>query len=73
MVGSKVSSKISVIGSMLSKVDKLGGGVVLTFLKAKKLLCWKVFSCKGYNANIDTCNAIPNGWMGLDIGPEIYK
>ena len=35
--GSKVSSKISVIESMLSKVDKLvlGGGMVFTFLKAR--------------------------------------
>jgi phosphoglycerate kinase len=33
--GSKVSSKISVIEAMLSKVDKLilGGGMVFTFLK----------------------------------------
>lgn len=35
--GSKVSSKISVIEAMLSKVDKLilGGGMVFTFLKAR--------------------------------------
>jgi phosphoglycerate kinase len=35
--GSKVSSKISVIESMLAKVDKLilGGGMVFTFLKAR--------------------------------------
>jgi len=35
--GSKVSTKISVIESMLSKVDKLvlGGGMVFTFLKAR--------------------------------------
>eukprot|EP01037_Dinobryon_pediforme_P022299 gene22299-23410_t len=35
--GSKVSSKISVIESMLHKVDKLvlGGGMVFTFLKAR--------------------------------------
>lgn len=35
--GSKVSSKISVIESMLNKVDKLvlGGGMVFTFLKAR--------------------------------------
>jgi phosphoglycerate kinase len=35
--GSKVSSKISVIESMLSKVNKLilGGGMVFTFLKAR--------------------------------------
>ena len=37
--GSKVSSKISVIEAMLSKVDKLvlGGGMVFTFLKARGL------------------------------------
>merc|ERR1711871_1609153 len=37
--GSKVSSKISVIESMLAKVDKLvlGGGMVFTFLKARGL------------------------------------
>ena len=35
--GSKVSSKISVIESMLAKVDKLvlGGGMVFTFLKVQ--------------------------------------
>jgi len=37
--GSKVSSKIGVIESMLAKVDKLiiGGGMVFTFLKARGL------------------------------------
>jgi phosphoglycerate kinase len=37
--GSKVSSKISVIEAMLSRVDKLvlGGGMVFTFLKARGL------------------------------------
>ncbi|CAM9809752.1 unnamed protein product, partial [Hapterophycus canaliculatus] len=37
--GSKVSSKIGVIDSMLSKVDRLviGGGMVFTFLKARGL------------------------------------
>lgn len=37
--GSKVSSKIGVIDSLLQKVDKLiiGGGMVFTFLKAKGL------------------------------------
>ena len=36
--GSKVSSKISVIEAMLSKVDKLvlGGGMVFTFLKVRR-------------------------------------
>ncbi|CAN0370109.1 unnamed protein product, partial [Scytosiphon promiscuus] len=37
--GSKVSSKIGVIDSMLNKVDRLviGGGMVFTFLKARGL------------------------------------
>ncbi|CAN0469006.1 unnamed protein product, partial [Discosporangium mesarthrocarpum] len=37
--GSKVSSKIGVIDSLLKKVDKLviGGGMVFTFLKAQGL------------------------------------
>ena len=46
MVGSKVSSKISVIGSMLSKVDKLDGGMVFTFLKAKKYYAGKSLVAK---------------------------
>ena len=37
--GSKVSTKITVIESLLNKVDKLiiGGGMVFTFLKARGL------------------------------------
>merc|ERR1712173_469224 len=37
--GSKVSSKIGVIESLMEKVDKIviGGGMVFTFLKAKGL------------------------------------
>lgn len=104
--GSKVSSKISVIESMLAKVNKLilGGGMVFTFLKArgvnvgaslveddqlelaKKLE--KIAAEKGVelflatdvvvadkfapDANTQTVdvNAIPEGWMGLDIGPK---
>jgi phosphoglycerate kinase len=104
--GSKVSSKISVIESMLSKVDKLvlGGGMVFTFLKAKgynvgnslveddqielaqkleilaKEKNVELFLAKDIvvadkfasdaNTQIVNINAIPNGWMGLDIGPE---
>lgn len=104
--GSKVSSKISVIESMLAKVNKLvlGGGMVFTFLKArgidvgaslveddqlelaKKLE--KIAAEKGVelflatdvvvadkfapdaNTQVVDVNAIPAGWMGLDIGPK---
>jgi phosphoglycerate kinase len=107
--GSKVSSKISVIESMLSKVDKLvlGGGMVFTFLKARgvnvgkslvendqlelaqrleKLAAQK--GVKLYLASdvvvadkfapdaatqVVDINAIPDGWMGLDIGPKTIE
>lgn len=104
--GSKVSSKISVIESMLNKVDKLvlGGGMVFTFLKARGLSVGKSlveddqlelakklekiaaekkvqlflasdvvvadkFAADAANQVVDV-NAIPEGWMGLDIGPK---
>ena len=41
--------------------------------KQKKYNVGKSLVAKDIMQNIDTCNAIPNGWMGLDIGPEIYK
>lgn len=104
--GSKVSSKISVIESMLNKVDKLvlGGGMVFTFLKARGLSVGKslveddqlelakklerIAAEKGVqlfladdvhvadafsndaNSKIVNVDAIPDGWMGLDIGPK---
>merc|ERR1712070_159579 len=104
--GSKVSSKISVIESMLAKVDKLilGGGMVFTFLKARGYsvgsslveddqleLATKLeaiakekgvelfladdvviadkFAEDAANKVVDV-NEIPDGWMGLDIGPK---
>jgi phosphoglycerate kinase len=104
--GSKVSSKISVIESLLNKVDKLvlGGGMVFTFLKARGIsvgnslveedqleLARKLeliakekgvqlflasdvvvadkFAADANNKVVDV-NAIPDGWMGLDIGPK---
>ncbi len=107
--GSKVSSKISVIEAMLSKVDKLvlGGGMVFTFLKARGLSVGKSlvedeqlelarrleaiakekgvellladdvvvadqFAANAQHKVVDA-DAIPDGWMGLDIGPKTIK
>ncbi|CAD7695998.1 unnamed protein product [Ostreobium quekettii] len=103
--GSKVSSKITVIESLLAKVDKiiLGGGMVFTFYKARgmsvgdslveedKLDLARDLEKKAADAGVefilptDVCiankfaadadsqivsaDAIPDGWMGLDIGP----
>lgn len=107
--GSKVSSKISVIEAMLSKVDKLilGGGMVFTFLKARGVnvggslveddqlelatkleaiakekgvalyLCSDVVVADKFAADANTkvvnVNDIPDGWMGLDIGPDTIE
>lgn len=104
--GSKVSSKITVIESLLNKVDKLliGGGMIFTFYKARglsvggslveedKLELAKTLEAiakeKGVelilptdvvvadkfapdaNAQTVSVDAIPDGWMGLDIGPD---
>lgn len=107
--GSKVSSKIGVIESLLAKVDILilGGGMIYTFYKAQGLsvgsslveedkldlatsLLEKAKS-KGVSlllpsdvviadkfaadANSKTvpASSIPDGWMGLDIGPDSIK
>ncbi|CAM9724344.1 unnamed protein product [Chrysoparadoxa australica] len=107
--GSKVSSKIGVIESMLDKVDKLviGGGMVFTFLKARGLAVGSslveedqlelakklegIAKEKGVefilpsdvvvadafspdaNTQVVPATAIPDGWMGLDNGPEATK
>lgn len=104
--GSKVSSKIGVIETLLDKVDKLliGGGMIFTFYKAQGLNVGKSLveedkldlACaleakakeKGVvlllptdivvadnfaadaNAQTVSVNEIPDGWMGLDIGPN---
>jgi len=106
MGGAKVSSKISIITNLLSKVDHIiiGGGMSYTFAKAmggsvgKSLVeddyiqtaldILKDAEAKGVkihlpadtvagdafdnNANKQTCatDAIPDGWLGLDIGPK---
>ncbi|HIK18359.1 MAG TPA: phosphoglycerate kinase [Leptolyngbyaceae cyanobacterium M33_DOE_097] len=107
--GSKVSSKITVIETLLEKVNKLfiGGGMIFTFYKARGLSVGKslvedefvelaktleakakekgvelvlpvdvvVADNFAADANSQTVSidAIPDGWMGLDIGPESVK
>jgi len=103
--GSKVSSKIGVIETLLEKVDKLfiGGGMIFTFFKARGLAVGKSLveedklelaraleakaQAKGVQlllpvdvvvadkfaadaeSQVVGIDAIPEGWMGLDIGP----
>ncbi|MEL6490537.1 MAG: phosphoglycerate kinase [Cyanobacteria bacterium J06634_6] len=107
--GSKVSSKIGVIETLLDKVDKIfiGGGMIFTFYKARgmsvggslveedKLDLAKKLEAKAKekgvefllptdvivadkfaaDANTQTVSVdnIPDGWMGLDIGPDSVK
>jgi phosphoglycerate kinase len=107
--GSKVSSKITVIETLLEKVDKLliGGGMIFTFYKARGLSVGKSLVEDEYlelaqkleakakekgvelvlptdvivadnfapDANDQTVSIdnIPDGWMGLDIGPDSIK
>lgn len=104
--GSKVSTKITVLESLLDKCDIiiLGGGMVFTFLKAKGLgvgtslveddfveTAKKVMVkadklgkqillpvdivvadkfAKDANTKVVPFDQIPDGWMGLDNGPE---
>ncbi len=107
--GSKVSSKIGVIETLLEKCDKLllGGGMIFTFYKARGLSVGKslveedklelarsleakakergvalllptdVVVADNFapdaNAQTVSIDAIPDGWMGLDIGPDSVK
>jgi phosphoglycerate kinase len=107
--GSKVSSKIGVIETLLEKVDKLliGGGMIFTFYKARglsvgkslveedKLELAKSLEAKAKERGVElllptdvvvadnfsadansqtvSIDAIPDGWMGLDIGPDSVK
>ncbi len=104
--GSKVSSKIGVIETLIEKCDKLiiGGGMIFTFFKARgmsvgnslvendKLELAKSLEAKAKAKGVEllfpsdviiadnfaedantqtvTVENIPNGWMGLDIGPK---
>lgn len=107
--GSKVSSKIGVIETLLEKCDKLiiGGGMIFTFYKARglsvgkslveedKLELAKSLEAKAKergvalllptdvviadkfapdaNSQIVSVENIPDGWLGLDIGPDSVK
>ncbi len=107
--GSKVSSKIGVLESLIDKCDKvlIGGGMIFTFYKARGLAVGKSLveedklelakeleakaAAKGVqlllptdvvladnfapdaNSQITSIDAIPDGWMGLDIGPDSLK
>ena len=107
--GSKVSSKIGVIETLLEKCDKLliGGGMIFTFYKARgldvgkslveedKLELAKTLEAKAKELGVEfllptdvvvadnfaadandrtvSVEEIPDGWMGLDIGPDSVK
>nr|WP_275973939.1 phosphoglycerate kinase [Argonema galeatum] len=107
--GSKVSSKIGVIETLLDKCDKLiiGGGMIFTFYKARglnvgkslveedKLELAKTLEAKAKERGVQlllptdvvvadkfaadaesqivSVENIPDGWMGLDIGPDSVK
>jgi phosphoglycerate kinase len=107
--GSKVSSKIGVIETLLEKCDTIlmGGGMIFTFYKARglsvgkslveedKLELAKSLEAKAKekgvkfllptdviladnfapdaNAQTASIENIPDGWMGLDIGPDSVK
>ncbi len=107
--GSKVSSKIGVIETLLDKCDKLliGGGMIFTFYKARglsvgkslveedKLELAKSLEAKAKEKGVElllptdvvvadnfapdansqtvSIDNIPDGWMGLDIGPDSIK
>lgn len=107
--GSKVSTKITVLESLLDKCDTIivGGGMVFTFLKAqgkgvgtslveddfvdtakkvlekaqangKKILLPSDIVVadkfdKEAESKVVAADEIPDGWMGLDNGPQVRK
>jgi phosphoglycerate kinase len=106
MGGAKVSSKITIIENLLSKVDNLilGGGMTYTFVKANGgtvgnsiceddyletakniekaaaekgvnlIMATDVVAADDFSENANTqiiqAGEIPEGWQGLDAGPE---
>ncbi len=104
--GAKVSDKIDVVRSLLTKVDRLliGGGMAYTFLRAKGIATGKSLVeedkvelakallavaglklllpsdhivASSFDAAAETktlpIDQIPDGWMGLDIGPRTIE
>ena len=106
MGGAKVSTKITIIENLLSKVDNLilGGGMTYTFIKANGgkvgnsiceddfletaknieriakekgvnlIIASDVVAADAFSEDANTkilpSNEIPDGWMGLDAGPD---
>ncbi len=106
MGGAKVSTKITIIENLLSKVDNLilGGGMTYTFVKAnggkvgdsiceddfletaknieklakekgvKLIIASDVVAADAFSENANTqialAGEIPDGWQGLDAGPN---
>ena len=76
--GSKVSSKIGVINNLLEIADTIiiGGGMAYTFAAAQggkvgdSLL---EADWMAYSKEMVRSGEIPDGWQGLDIGPETVK
>ncbi|MBS0628811.1 MAG: phosphoglycerate kinase [Verrucomicrobia bacterium] len=105
--GAKVSTKLGVLKSLLSKADALfiGGAMAFTFLKAqgiaignslcedqlvneaaqflssakkpiylpKDLVIAKEFTNDAKQTIVEVSKGIPDGWQGMDIGPETLK
>ncbi len=82
--GSKVSSKIEVLRNLIGKCDELiiGGGMANTFVKAQGGQTGAslveddlVADAFAEGANTDQCaaDAVPDGWMALDIGPKTIE
>ena len=81
MGGSKVSSKIGIIENLLGKVDKLDVALGVEELAKKNgvelVMAPDAVAADAFSndANTQVCpaNAIPEGWEGLDAGPEAQK
>ncbi|KAL0363045.1 UNVERIFIED_CONTAM: Phosphoglycerate kinase, cytosolic [Sesamum calycinum] len=79
--GSKVSSKIGVIESLLEKADKLDLATSLiekakakgvSLLLPSDVVIADKFAADA-NSKVVPASQIPDGWMGLDIGPDSIK